>query len=43
MLKSQNYTNLYKNSFSLKEKTQLINNFKMDNKALKKRINKFWL
>ena len=43
MLDSQKYSNIYKNSFSLKEKIILNDNFKIDNKTLKKRNNKFCL
>ena len=38
MLESQKYKNVYKNTFCLKEKILLNDNFKLDNKNLKKEI-----
>jgi len=43
IIKSQKYTNLYKNSFSLKEKIRLNNNFNINDKLSNKKINNFWL
>ena len=43
MFDSQKYSNIYKNSFSLKEKNLLNGNFKIDNKTVEKRNNKFGL
>ena len=43
MLESQKYSNIYKNTFNLKEKILLNKNFKIENKTLKKRNNKFGL
>ena len=43
MLDSQKYSNKYKNTYSLNEKILLNDNFKIDNKTLKKRNNKFGL
>ena len=43
MLESQKYSNIYKNTFNLKEKILLNDNFIIDNKTLKKRNNKFGL
>ena len=43
MLESQKYSNIYKNTFNLKEKILLNENFKIENKTLKKRNNKFGL
>ena len=36
MLDSQKYSNKYKNTYSLNEKILLNDNFKIDNKTLKK-------
>ena len=38
MLESQKYSNIYKNTFNLKEKILLNDNFKIDKKTLKKEI-----
>ena len=43
MLENQKYSNIYKNFFTLKEKILLNDDFKIDNKTLKKRNNKFGL
>ena len=43
MLDSQKYSNKYKNTYCLNEKILLNDNFKIDNKTLKKRNNKFGL
>ena len=43
MLESQKYSNIYKNTFNLKEKILLNEKFKIENKTLKKRNNKFRL
>ena len=43
MLESQKYSNIYKNTFNLKEKILLNDNFKIDKKTLKKRNNKLGL
>ena len=37
MLESQKYSNIYKNTFNLKEKILLNDNFIIDNRTLKKK------
>ena len=40
MLNSQKFSNIYKNTFDVREKVLINENFKIDNKTLKKRNKK---